>query len=174
MSDFEQALADARRGHRIAEWEGVATRLAAAAEAEVKRLRQRSARLVDVDLRALKDDYLALQRDYETASAEVEHLKAAWKRADEDANAAHAEVERLKEVAGDFVDEIRDRDERIEALESGVEYEYTFGTEDGFIAGVVYSTPDKAKQALASLKRPHDWHVICRTKAGPWLVGCQR
>jgi NTP pyrophosphatase (non-canonical NTP hydrolase) len=35
MSDIHSAIADARRGHRIAEWEGVARRLADAAEAFV-------------------------------------------------------------------------------------------------------------------------------------------
>jgi hypothetical protein len=38
MSDFERAVSDARRGHRMHEWEGVAVRLAAAAEREAARL----------------------------------------------------------------------------------------------------------------------------------------
>ena len=65
MTDLNEAIADARRGHRATEWEGVATRLAKAAEEtrdELVRQRNGAMRQRDEE-RAAKEGNLTHARD---------------------------------------------------------------------------------------------------------------
>lgn len=46
-------------------------------------------------------------------------------------------------------------------------YEYSFKTSDGYMSGMRYDSEEEAQKALDGLKRPHDWHIVRRTK-GQW------
>ncbi|WP_020142324.1 hypothetical protein [Terracoccus sp. 273MFTsu3.1] len=50
------------------------------------------------------------------------------------------------------------------------EYDYTFVSTDGYVSGMRYDTVEAAQKALDDLKRPHDWQIARRRKAGPWEV----
>ena len=126
----------------------------------------------------------------EAAEREVEKLRRQVQLRGEVAREAQAEVERLKgelERALTVAEEAQAGESdhcagpgslveqhtlaRAALSQPEPEYEYSFTSTDGYQSGMRFDTFEEAQRSLDHLRRPHDWLISRRAKAGAtWEV----